>query len=61
MWNLVHLTFPSKEFHLWSPPFDLTVMAYVPTLTFWYSMYRLSGAQMGLQYSLTNGNTWEPC
>ena len=30
--------FPSKEFHLWSPPFDLTVMA-VPTLTFWYSMY----------------------
>ena len=51
--------FPSKEFHLWSPPFDLTVMA-VPTLTFWYSMYGLSGAQMALQYSLTDGNTWEP-
>ena len=51
--------FPSKEFHLWSPPFDLTVMA-VPTLTFWYSMYSASGAQLALQYSLTDGNTWEP-
>jgi hypothetical protein len=51
--------FPSKEFHLWSPPFDLTVMA-VPTLTFWYSMYSASGAQMALQYSVDNGTTFEP-
>ena len=32
----------------------------VPTLTFWYSMYSASGAQLALQYSLTDGNTWEP-
>ena len=32
----------------------------VPTLTFWYSMYGLSGAQMALQYSLDDGNTFEP-
>ena len=50
--------YPSKEFHLWSPPFDLTSLT-SPTLTFWYSMYSVSGAQMALQYSLDNGNTFE--
>ena len=51
--------YPSKEFHLWSPPFDLSSLT-SPTLTFWYSMYSASGAQMALQYSLDNGTTFEP-
>ena len=49
--------YPSKEFHLWSPPFDLSSLT-SPTLTFWYSMYSASGAQMALQYSIDNGNTF---
>ena len=49
--------FPSKEFHLVSPPFDLTAMA-LPTLTFWYSMYNGSNPTLALQYSLDDGNTW---
>ena len=49
--------YPSKEFHLWSPPFDLTSLT-SPTLTFWYSMYSASGATFALQYSIDNGNSW---
>jgi len=49
--------YPSKEFHLWSPPFDLTSLT-SPTLTFWYSMYSASGATFALQYSTDNGNNW---
>ena len=49
--------YPSKEFHLWSPPFDLTSLT-SPTLTFWYSMYSASGATLALQYSTDNGTTW---
>jgi len=49
--------YPSKEFHLWSPPFNLTSLT-SPTLTFWYSMYSASGAALALQYSTNNGSTW---
>jgi len=49
--------YPSKEFHLWSPPFNLTSLT-APTLTFWYSMYSVSGASLALQYSLDNGANW---
>ena len=49
--------YPSKEFHLWSPPFNLTSLT-SPTLTFWYSMYSASGATLALQYSTDNGSNW---
>lgn len=49
--------YPSKEFHLWSPPFNLTSLT-SPTLTFWYSMYSASGSTLALQYSTDNGTTW---
>ena len=51
--------FPSKEFYLLSPPFDLSSLS-VPTLTFWYSMYAGGGSSptLALQYSLDNGSIW---
>ena len=49
--------FPTKEFHLWSPPYNLNGLT-TPTLTFWYSLQSLSGASLSLQYSTNNGNSW---
>lgn len=49
--------FPSKEFHIWSPPYNLTSMT-TPTLTFWYSLYSATNAALSLQYSIDNGNTF---
>jgi hypothetical protein len=49
--------YPTKEFHLWSPPYNLSTLT-TPTLTFWYSLQSLSGASLALQYSTDNGNTW---
>jgi len=49
--------YPSKTFELWSPPYDLTSLN-VPTLTFWYSMYSITGASLALQTSTDNGTTW---
>ena len=51
--------FPSKDFEIWSPPFNLTSMS-LPTLTFWYSLYGLTNAALAVQYSIDNGNTFEP-
>ena len=50
--------YPSKEFILWSPPYDLTSMT-APTLTFWYSMYSASGTTFSLQYSTDNGTVFQ--
>ena len=51
--------FPSKNFIIWSPPYNLTSMT-TPTLTFWYSLYSATNATLALQYSLDNGTTFEP-
>ena len=49
--------YPTKEFHLWSPPYNLSTLT-TPTLTFWYSLQSLSGASLALQLSTDNGTTW---
>ena len=49
--------FPSKIFELWSPPYNLTSLS-VPTFTFWYSLYSVSGASLSIQASTDDGVTW---
>ena len=49
--------YPSKEFYLWSPPYNLSSLT-TPTLTFWYSLQSASGASLALQLSTDNGTTW---
>ena len=51
--------FPSKEFHIWSPPYNLSLMT-SPILTFWFSLYSATNATLALQYSLDNGVNFQP-
>ena len=49
--------YPSKEFILWSPPYNLTSLN-SPTLIFWFNLQSASGATLALQSSTDNGSTW---